>query len=351
MKRFLILSALGLLPAVACDDQASTSVKQTGEEAGTGGSTAKSTPGVCKLAECPKPMTGIPCCTPTADCGMDPTGVGLTCLPNPDSPTSRECRRGDGGKIYSDGVECRPQLIGTACCTALGGCGWDPFGSGFVCFANPPQINPTCDVSKCVTTDGGAKACCLPNGGCGTDALGIGICFPPPLPAPPPTCDVTKCDGDETGLKACCLPNGQCGVDTLGIGVCFPPPPKPTCDLSKCGPDPSGLRSCCLPNGQCGTDTLGIGVCFVPPLPPPNYTQVPDDPRISSECPSFIGAFGYPVWGCCERVGKYGVCGQFQGNQCLLFGQIPTGPPPAADSGITEPFLRCTPPPPSNRDN
>ena len=243
------------------------------------------------------------------------------------------CKRDKDGKIFSNDVECKPQIIGSACCTAFGGCGWDPFASGFICFANPPPINPTCDINTCPTPDGGAKPCCLPNGNCGTDALGIGICFPPPLPPPAPTCDITLCEADAAAAKSCCLPNGKCGVDTLGIGICFPPPLPATCVLKACPRDPSGYKSCCLPSGACGTDNTGLGICFLPPLPPPNYTQVPDDPTITGECPSFIGAFGYPLWGCCERVGKYGVCGQFQGNQCLLFGQIPTGAS-EADSGI-----------------
>lgn len=346
MKRFLILSVLGLLPAVACDDQ-TTKVGQEAKSDG-GSNTPTPTPGVCKPLECPKPATGIACCTPNADCGMDPTGVGLTCLPNADSASSRECRRDDNGKISSDGKDCPLPLVGTACCTALGGCGWDPFASGYVCFANPPPVNPTCDITQCPHPDGGAAPCCLPNGKCGTDALGIGICFPPPLPAPPPTCNIDECTADTGSLKACCLPNGHCGVDTLGIGICFPPPPGPTCDVAKCPKDPSGYKSCCLPNGNCGVDTLQIGACFLPPLPPPDYTKVPDDPSITGECPSFIGAFGYPVWGCCQRIGNYGMCGQFQGNSCLIAGQFPTGPAPKADSGIVEPFLRCTPPPPAS---
>jgi hypothetical protein len=260
VKRFLVLGALGLLPAVACDDQTAKTTAPAGQP--DGGSTIKTTPGVCRPSECPQPPAGIACCTPSADCGMDPTGVGLTCLPNPGSPSSHECKREADGGFKSDGKQCPEPPIGTPCCTALGGCGWDPFASGFVCFANPPPIKPLCDITKCPQTDGGAAPCCLPN--------------------------------------------SKCGVDTFGIGVCFPPP-----------------------------------------LPPPDYTHVPDDPTITGECPSFIGAFGYPLWGCCERVGKFGVCGQFQGNSCLLpvLGQIPTGPPPKADSGITEPFLRCTPPP------
>jgi len=305
VKRFLIIGALGLLPAVACDDAAPPAAG-----AGTGGAASTLPPGVCNPSLCPKPMTGIPCCTPDADCGMDPTGAGFTCLPNPSSPSTRECKRvpADGGdKIFAGGTECKPQIIGSACCTALGGCGWDPFGSGLICFANPPKINPLCDVTKCPpVADGGPPACCLPNGKCGVDTLNIGICFPPPPPAPAPTCDISTCPEVNDG----------------------------------------GLKSCCLPNGQCGTDTLGIGVCFLPPLPPVTYTQVPNDPSITGECPSYIGLFG-PLWGCCARVGKFGVCGQFQGNSCFLNpgSQIPTGPAPAADSGKVENFLRCTPPP------
>jgi hypothetical protein len=236
-------------------------------------------------------------------------------------------------------------VLGTPCCTALGGCGWDPFASGLICFANPPVLKPPCDITKCPETDGGLARCCLPNGTCGVDSLGIGICFPPPPPPPPPTCDITTCAGGEGGIKPCCLPNGQCGLDSLGTGFCFPPPAEATCDLAKCPHDPNQPRPCCLPNGQCGADTLGIGICFLPPLPPVS-TQVPDDPSITGECPSYLGLFG-PLWGCCARVGKFGVCGQFTANQCLIpIGtQLPTGPAPAADSGKVENFVRCAPPP------
>ena len=102
-----------------------------------------------------------------------------------------------------------------------------------------------------------------------------------------------------------------------------------------------------MPNGECGVDSLGIGICFAnqPAAPdggPPAVVKPPDDPSITGECPSYIGLNG-PVWGCCSA---YGVCGLFADDQCLLSigTQIPTGPPPPKEAGVTEPFLRCTPP-------
>jgi hypothetical protein len=380
VKRFSILSGLSALSAVvmfvACDDAPTT---KSGLDAGVDSAVAVTphTPGVCKLSECPTPKTGIACCTPDADCGNDPTGIGISCTPNADVLAKREC-------VLAD---CPKPALGTACCSPLGTCGWDPFGAGTLCIANGPPIvipeggvPPLCDLSKCDQTDGGPKACCQANGQCGVDSLGIGLCFAPPptcdlepcktengpkaccqlngkcgvdtlgvgicFAPPAPLCDLSKCPAPaDGGPKPCCQINGQCGVDTLGIGICFAPPPKATCDLKTCKAV-EGLKPCCLPNGECGTDSLGIGLCFPPPPtlpdggPVPVVTGPPKDPSVDGQCPSYLGAFG-PVWGCCS---DYGVCGTFSANQCLLAlgTPLPVGPKPEA--GVSEPFLRCNPP-------
>jgi hypothetical protein len=376
VKRILPFGVLLLCPLwpLACDDD----VRHKESEGGV-----RQTPGVCELSKCPKPKTGTPCCTPDAQCGSDSTGLGLTCEANDESASTRKC-------VLAD---CPTPLIGAPCCTPRAQCGWDPFASGLLCLANaqinlpaadagpPPQLcdlascpkpdagpapccqlngqcgvdtlgiglcfpPPTCNLSKCPRpVEGGPAACCQPNGQCGLDTLGIGLCFPPPSPL----CDLEACPKPDGGFRSCCLQNGQCGVDTLGIGLCFAPPPAPTCDLSLCPHRADGLRTCCLPNADCGVDLLSIGICFAPPPPvpdggvtPPNTTP-PDDPSITGECPSFLGLLG-PVWGCCSA---YGVCGTFAANQCLLpLGtQLPVGPPPPEEAGVTEPFLRCKPPP------
>jgi hypothetical protein len=337
------------------------------------------TPGVCELAKCPKPEAGIACCTPDAHCGNDPSGLGLTCQSNTETGSTSVC-------VLKD---CPTPAIGQACCTPTALCGWDPFATGLLCLANA-QINvptdggvpvPLCDLASCPRSDGGPAPCCQTNGQCGVDTLGTGLCFAPPncdltqCPAtfeggpraccqtngecgidtfnvglcfPPPTalCDLAKCPMADGGAKACCLQTGQCGVDTLGLGLCFAPA-STGCELAKCPKGAGGVTACCLPNGECGVDSLGIGICFAAqptaadggPLP---GTEPPDDPSITGECPSFIGMYG-PIWGCCSA---YGVCGEFASNQCLLPAgtQVPTGPPPGKDSGVTESFLRCTPP-------
>jgi hypothetical protein len=221
------------------------------------------TPGVCKLSECPVPDTGVACCTPTAQCGMDTTGLGLNCVPLP------------GDTYASDRVctlaECPTPTIGTACCTPFAQCGFDPFGTGLTCFAYPAP--------------------------------------PPDAGTPQPACDLTTCpEPDGGGPAACCLANGQCGVDTLGIGICFAPAPP--------APAPA-------------------------PAPTP-VTGPPDDPSITGECPSYLGAFG-PVWGCCS---DYGVCGTFQAGACLLpvGTQIPVSLPTDEDGGAGISYPLCTPP-------
>lgn len=375
MKRILLLGALLLFSACESDDH------HASKDAGT--SRADAAPaqqdGVCNLAKCPKPATGTACCTPDARCGNDPSMLGLTCQPNDHGGADRVC-------VLKD---CPTPLIGDACCTPSAQCGWDPFGTGALCLGNA-QINlpadagaaSGCDVEQCPTMDGGFARCCQANGACGFDTLGDGTCMPPPtcdlakcppgveggpraccqlngecgidtfnvgicFPPPTPLCDLDKCPKVDGGAAACCLQNGQCGVDTLGIGLCSAPPAM-TCELAKCPKSSSGLRACCMPNGDCGFDSLGIGICFAPPPALPDggtasVVEPPDDPSITSQCPSFIGLNG-PIWGCCSA---YGVCGEFAANQCLLpvGTQIPTGPPPSKDSGVTESFLRCTPPP------
>jgi hypothetical protein len=328
--KHLLVVPLALLSFAACDDS-SPAKKDT--DAGGG---IKPVSGICRRSECPKPATGIACCAPNAACGTDVTGLGLGCVPNPDTI-------GSGG--VCDLKECKKEAGASGCCTPLGACGTDPFGNGIFCFPPVPPAAPLCALDKCPAPDGGAKPCCQLNGDCGLDALGIGLCFPPPVPL----CDLSKCPSAEGGPAKCCQLNGKRGVDTLGIGICFAPPPEATCDLSTCPQPGNGIKPCCQPIGDCGWDSLNIGICFPPPPPPPDggvvvppvVTTPPDDPSINPDCPSFIGLFG-PQWGCCS---PYGVCGTFLGNQCSLGigSQIPNGPPPP-DAG-KEPFLRCTPPP------
>jgi hypothetical protein len=193
-----------------------------------GGQYDGSEPGVCKLSECPSPPMGVACCTPTAQCGMDPLGLGLNCAPLPGEPLS------DNVCVLAD---CPTPVVGTPCCTPFGSCGNDPYATGQVCFANPPPVNL------------------------------------PPLPTPDasvePICPLDDCPVPEVGA-ACCLPTGECGVDPFGIGFCFPPPPEVDEDASvpefPTFPEPE-------------------------PLPPP-MTEPPDDPSITGECPSFLGFFG-----------------------------------------------------------
>ncbi|HEX7669785.1 MAG TPA: hypothetical protein VF395_09390 [Polyangiaceae bacterium] len=351
MKKFtfklFLVAPLALLWFAACDDTSLVKHADAGASLDAGVSTKpKPVPGVCAPKKCPQPKApAIACCTPGAECGTDPTGVGLGCVPNPDTnAANRVC-------VLKD---CAAPLngVGKACCTPLADCGWDPFGNGVFCFEPAPPVAtdaaPLCDLSKCSAPDGGVKPCCQLSGECGFDALGIGLCFPPPQPL----CDLSTCPDVEGGKAKCCQLNGKCGVDALGIGLCFAPPADATCDLSTCPTPANGIKACCQPDGTCGWDSLNIGICFPPPpppvdagkvvVPPPIVTTPPDDPSITRECPSFIGLFG-PQWGCCSA---YGVCGSFIGGQCALAigAQIPNGPPPPADAGKTEPFLRCTPP-------
>jgi hypothetical protein len=187
---------------------------------------------VCDLSKCPKPEMGIACCTPLAQCGMDPTGVGLACVANPGSSAS---------ELVCELKDCPRPTTGIACCTPFAQCGSDPFSSGLICFANPP-------ISSGPITDAGQ-------------------------------CDETECPVTEGGPDACCQTNGECGVDTLGIGVCFAPPPEfdaavPPIDTTPpkhrtvTGECPSFLGTfgpvwgCCSDYGVCGT--FSSGSCLLP---------------------------------------------------------------------------------------
>ncbi|HEX7476188.1 MAG TPA: hypothetical protein VF331_00130 [Polyangiales bacterium] len=71
-------------------------------------------------------------------------------------------------------------------------------------------------------------------------------------------------------------------------------------------------------------------------------TQAPKDPSVDGQCPSYIGASGSPLWGCCS---KFGVCGTFAANTCFLpvGTQLPLDPNATEDGG-TLPVGRCIPP-------
>jgi hypothetical protein len=197
---------------------------------------------VCKLAECPRPGFGLACCTPNAECGMDPSGLGLLCVPNPDVVSNRVCEL----------AACPTPVIGNACCTPFAQCGFDPIGNGLSCFSFPPAIN-----------------------------IDAGL--------PPVTCDPNECPDPESGGFGCCLPNGECGVDPFGINWCFPKVPvidggtaptlppistRPPDDPSVTGECPSFLGffgpvwGCCSDFGVCGT--FAFDECLIPvgtPLP------------------------------------------------------------------------------------
>lgn len=202
-------------------------------------------PNVCELSKCPKPETGLSCCTPLAQCGTDPTGIGLACVPNPG---------GNASEMVCDLGDCPKPTVGIACCTPFAQCGNDPFSSGLACFANPAvSVVPSgedggqCDADQCPTTDDGPAACCLPNGECGVDSWGIGICFlPPPVIEPvepvdaavPPVSTEPPDDPSVTGecpsylgfygpIWGCCSDYGVCGTFTsdeclLPVGTQIP---------------------------------------------------------------------------------------------------------------------------------
>jgi hypothetical protein len=228
VKRTSLLCALLLL--AACDDDEPFRYNRRGD-AGLDGSASQHKPGVCDLDKCPTPEMGAACCSPQGQCGFDPIGLGLTCAPNPGEPSGKVC----------DLAMCSEPTTGNACCTPYGECGFDPFSSGLICFGYPAMSRedagaPTCDLTKCPTTDGGPRACCLDNGGCGLDSLDIGICVEPeadagtdagsPMTGPPDDPSVTgECpsfiDFDGSPIWGCCSQWSLCG--TFDFGQCLLP--------------------------------------------------------------------------------------------------------------------------------
>jgi hypothetical protein len=247
---------LGLL--CACDDDDDGSFERPRRDAGDN---EDRTPGVCKLADCPTPDMGIACCTPFAECGMDVSGLGVNCVPNPGSISGdREC--------VLD--ECDDPTVGNKCCTPLAECGFDPFGGGEVCLPFPPPGTDIelCDPAACPDPQGGGFGCCLPNGECGVDPFGINWCFAivvieeedagtidvPPIPTEPPddpsiTGECPSFLGDIGPLWGCCSDFGVCGVFEfeqclLPVGTELPVGPPPDEDADG-GADEPFLR--CTP--------------------------------------------------------------------------------------------------------
>ena len=178
-------------------------------------------PGVCAVAKCPTPLSGVACCTPGAVCGSD-QGAGV-CVPNNVEPN------------VCDLNTCAVPPTGVACCLGNGKCGRDPWELG-VCFPNPPRINdaggPTCDLEACEPPDEGI-ACCLPSGNCGVDLLGLGFCAKPAPDAgvistdPPDDPSITgECPSylgiGNTPIWGCCSRFGVCG--TFAYEMCLLPP-------------------------------------------------------------------------------------------------------------------------------
>lgn len=255
----LVLSLL----AVGCSDDENDVFSGNRSQLDGGNLTDPDGPGVCDLNNCPSPPVGVACCTPLAQCGVDPLGLGLNCAPLP-------------GGALSDSVcvldECPLPIIGSACCTPFGLCGNDPYASGQVCFANPPPVNlpvsdagPTCDLLECPTPEVGLS-CCLPNGECGVDPWQIGFCLPPPVevdaePLPPlelpavmteppddPSVD-GQCPsflGFAGPVWGCCSDFGICG--TFAFEECLLPVGTPlSVDGADAGPLPEGLLGCTPP--------------------------------------------------------------------------------------------------------
>lgn len=230
MKRILTSCLLLLLVACGDDDNDFRHARQL--DSGT----KEREPGVCKLADCPAPDMGIACCTPLAQCGFDPSGSGLNCVPNPGSSAAGVCKLD----------ECPQPGIGSPCCTPYAACGFDPFASGLVCFGYPPSFP---------TIDAGAEVC-----------------------------DPFLCPQPVIGYP-CCQGNGECGVDLFGVNVCTStaipdagPVPEPMTtppeDPSVDGQCPSFLGAlgpvwgCCSAYGVCGT--FESETCLLPvgtPLP------------------------------------------------------------------------------------
>jgi hypothetical protein len=178
VKRFLLSCTVLLAVACSTDDRFRADHKGPGSEAGKTADVDAAPPkGVCELSDCPRPEVGLACCTPLAQCGTDPSGLGLTCVPN---------AGGAASELVCNLSDCAEPTVGIACCTPFAQCGFDPFSSGLWCFANPADVNvdgmdaAVCNLDECPAADGGPAACCLPNGECGVDSWGIGVCFAPP---------------------------------------------------------------------------------------------------------------------------------------------------------------------------
>jgi hypothetical protein len=246
VKRWLVscwLVPCLALPLAACDDDDDIEYRRPHRDSGAEDA-GEQEPGVCRLADCPQPDMGIACCTPSAECGMDPTGIGLACVPNPDVGSNREC--------VLD--ECPTPVIGNACCTPFAECGLDPFGTGVACFAYPPTINvdagviDVCDPTECPDPETGGFGCCLPNGECGVDPLGINLCFAPPVPLPPLEIDA--------------------GFELPPLQPLPPISTEPPDDPSITGECPSFLGffgpvwGCCSDFGVCGT--FAFDQCLIP---------------------------------------------------------------------------------------
>ncbi len=245
MKRLIVMTALLTLGVWACGDDEDDAFEGEGNRFHSG------TPGVCDLPSCPAPPFGVACCTPLAQCGWDPLGLGTNCAPNPGAPLSDRVCSLDA---------CPEPPVGIQCCTPFGLCGTDPFATGQSCFPNPPPVN---------------------------------IAPPEPVDAAAfITCDVDACEESELG-PSCCLPDGECGVDTLGVGFCFPRPPEidasipqnpistdPPNDATVDGQCPSFIGffgpiwGCCSPFGACGT--FEAGQCLLPVGTPVPLSSAPD---------------------------------------------------------------------------
>lgn len=305
MSRFVRIGCLSILLLTACGEGALNEYEPGPAER----TLDAGPPGVCVLSSCPAPAVGVACCMGNGSCGQDPSGFGAFCVPNP-------------GESWNDNVcvvaNCPLPTIGNQCCTGYGTCGYDPTETGLVCYQNPVTVRgdagqpePTCPVEECPLPEVGF-ACCTNAGGCGTEYPNLpGLCYPNPEPVEP-TCPIEDCPLPEVGF-ACCTNAGGCGTMYPNLpGLCYP----------EVEPTDGGM-----------------------PDAGPIDTSVPDDPSVTGECPSYIGINGLPVWGCCS---DYSVCGTFAYGACLLPAgtQIPVGPAPDADAGVTEPFMRCTPPSP-----
>ncbi|HEX7478705.1 MAG TPA: hypothetical protein VF331_12925 [Polyangiales bacterium] len=231
-------------------------------------------------------------------------------------------------------------------------------GAGAGAAFDAAQLPGVCELDKCPKPDVGI-ACCTPDAVCGTDQTSTGaLCVANAGARKNKICALAECPLPDVG-NACCMSNGDCGRDPLGTGaLCFANPPKvnidggaPLCNPKKCA-QPQVGSACCTAFGQCGADTTGTGYFCIAPqgtLPmtendagsTPISTTPPKDPTVDGQCPSYIGVGGVPSWGCCS---KFGMCGIFAANTCLLPAgtSIPLDPYAREDDGGLAPG-RCIP--------